>query len=76
MSFISFWGIGESTKINVIFTIIEIIGLVFIIGIAFFSGSIGSVNYLEMPTGLTGVLSAASLIFFAYIGFEDLANIT
>jgi APA family basic amino acid/polyamine antiporter len=76
MSFISFWGIVESTKINVIFTLIEVIGLVFIVGIAFFSGSIGSVNYLEMPTGLTGVFSAAALIFFAYIGFEDLANIT
>ncbi len=76
MSLISFWGIGESNKINIVFTLIEIAGLLSIIFIAFLSGSIGSVNYLEMPKGLTGVFSATALIFFAYIGFEDLANIT
>jgi APA family basic amino acid/polyamine antiporter len=76
MSFIGFLGIGESTRINVIFTLVEIAGLLIIIGIALFSGSIGSVNYLEMPNGFSGVLSTAALIFFAYIGFEDLANIT
>ncbi len=75
-SFIGFLGIGESTKINVIFTLVEIIGLVIIIGIALFSGRIGSVNYMEMPNGISGVLSTSALIFFAYIGFEDLANIT
>lgn len=76
MSFIGFLGIGESTKINVIFTLVEITGLLIIIGLAVFSGSIGSVDYLEMPNGVSGVLSTAALIFFAYIGFEDLANIT
>jgi len=75
MSLINFWGIGESSKINMIFSFIEIFGLVLIVGIAFFSGSIGSVDYLEMPAGFTGVLSAAALISFAYLGFEDLANI-
>jgi len=29
-----------------------------------------------MPKGVTGTLGAAALIFFSYIGFEDLANIS
>jgi len=33
------------------------------------------VDYFEMPNGLSGVLGGAALIFFAYIGFEDIANI-
>ena len=76
LSFINFWGIGESSKINVVFSLVEIVGLIFVILLALFYGNYGSVNYLEMPNGIGGTLSAAALIFFAYIGFEDLANIS
>jgi APA family basic amino acid/polyamine antiporter len=37
---------------------------------------LGQVNYWEMPLGLAGVLSAASLVFFAYLGFEGMANLS
>lgn len=73
---INMMGISKSSKMNIIFTAVEIAGLVIIICIAFFSGSVGSVNYFETPAGITGIISAAALIFFAYIGFEELANIT
>jgi len=76
MSVINFWGIKESSRLNVIFSLVEIGGLIFIILLALFFGHYGSVNYFEMPHGITGTLSAAALIFFAYIGFEDLANIS
>lgn len=76
MSFVNFWGIKQSARINVIFSIVEIAGLVFVVLLALFFGHYGSVNYLEMPHGITGTLGAAALIFFAYIGFEDLANIS
>lgn len=75
MSIVNFWGISESAKINAIFSMIEVGGLVFVILLALSFGHFGSVNYLEMPRGMTGTLAAAALIFFAYIGFEDLANI-
>lgn len=73
LSVINFLGIKESAKLNIAFSIIEVFGLILIIiiSISFF----GSVNYFEMPYGARGILSAAALIFFAYIGFEDLANI-
>jgi APA family basic amino acid/polyamine antiporter len=76
MSLINFWGVKESARINTVFSLIEIAGLVFVVLLALFFGHYGSVNYLEMPHGLTGTLGAAALIFFAYIGFEDLANIS
>jgi APA family basic amino acid/polyamine antiporter len=76
LSLINFWGVKESARINTVFSLIEIAGLVFVVLLALFFGHYGSVNYLEMPHGLTGTLGAAALIFFAYIGFEDLANIS
>lgn len=76
MSFINFWGISESAKVNTAFSIIETLGLVLVIFLAFGSGRIGTVDYFYMPEGITGVLTASALIFFAFIGFEDLANIS
>lgn len=76
MSVVNFWGIKESSRLNVVFTLVEIAGLVVVVMLALVYGKFGSVNYLEMPRGVTGTLSAAALIFFAYIGFEDLANIS
>jgi len=74
LSIINFFGIRTSTWTNILFTLIEAAGLIFIIiiGIPFF----GSVNYLELPSvsSFNAIFSAVALIFFAYIGFEDIAN--
>jgi len=74
MSLVNFCGISESSRVNMLFSIIEVCGLVFVILLALAFGHYGSVNYLEMPNGIGGVLGGAALIFFAYIGFEELAN--
>jgi APA family basic amino acid/polyamine antiporter len=73
LSIVNFLGISESAKINTIFAFIELLGLVLVIMLAI--PHIGSVNYLEMPNGIGGILSATALIFFAFIGFEEIANI-
>ncbi len=75
LSILSFVGISESAWTNTIFTIIEASGLIFIIylGIAFPSNP--NVNYLQSVNGFRGVLAALSLVFFAYVGFEGIANI-
>jgi len=75
LAFLNFYGIKESAKANIIFTSIEMFGLMMIIvlGINFF----GSVNYLELPPlGFSGIFSAAILMFFAYLGFEEMVNIS
>jgi len=74
LSFINFLGIKESAAVTIITTMIEMAGLiiVIIIGSRFF----GSVNYFEMPQGLSGVLTAAIIMFFAYLGFEEIVNVS
>lgn len=73
LSLVNSWGIKESVRLNVALTLTEILGLVLVIlfGARFF----GSVNYFEAPLGVRGIVTAATLIFFAFIGFESIAKI-
>jgi basic amino acid/polyamine antiporter, APA family len=73
-SIIVFIGVGQSAVMAGVLTIVEVIGVLIIIGIGI--PSIGKVNLLEMPLGLSGVIGAASLVFFAYLGFEGMANLS
>jgi APA family basic amino acid/polyamine antiporter len=73
LSYVNFLGIKESTRINILFTLIEAAGLILFVAIGF--GSLGRVNLLEAPNGSSGILAAAALIFFAYLGFEDIVNV-
>ena len=34
-----------------------------------------TIDYFEAPSGMTGIILAFVLIFFAFIGFEDMANV-
>lgn len=73
-SAVNFYGIKLSAKINILFTAIEILGLLIIIWLG--AGSWGQVDVLQVPRGLKGILQSSFLIFFAYIGFESLVNIS
>ena len=75
LSIVNFVGIRESAWTNTIFTIIEASGLILIIIIGFTFANPEPVNYIESPSGFTGIVIAFVLIFFAFIGFEDMANI-
>jgi|TARA_Y100000310_G_scaffold230088_1_gene232520 APA family basic amino acid/polyamine antiporter len=80
IAFVNFIGIKESTKLNVVFTLIEVGGLIFIILIGLphlFTGLTTNPGmYLEMPNGFQGLFSAAALIFFAFIGFESVVKLS
>ncbi|MBC8126313.1 MAG: amino acid permease [Gloeobacteraceae cyanobacterium ES-bin-144] len=76
-------GMRESMWLNILCTLVETAGLLFIIavGVRFW----GNVNYLETPADLSGVgsgitlalvLQGAVLMFFSFIGFEDILNIS
>jgi len=75
LSLVNFIGIRESAWTNTIFTIIEAGGLILIIIIGFTVLNPEPVNYSESPSGFTGIAIAFVLIFFAFIGFEDMANV-
>ena len=72
-SAVVFLGVGESAILAGILTLVEAVGLVVIIVIGF--PSFGRVDVFEMPLGITGVFASASLVFFAYLGFEGMANL-
>ena len=74
LSMVNFMGIRESAWTNTIFTIIEASGLILIIIIGFTFSSSEPINYTESPNGFTGIVIAFVLVFFAFIGFEDMAN--
>ncbi len=67
-------GMKESARINIVSTLIEVAGLIIIISAGlFFASSSGTGS---STGGMEAALSATALIFFAYIGFEAVANIS
>ncbi len=75
LSFVNFIGIRESAWANTIFAIITIGGLGLIIVLGFTFETTEPIDYFEAPNGMTGIILAFVLIFFAFIGFEDMANV-
>ena len=77
---IAAWGIVESVTVAAIFTLIEIggLGLVIYYGInadpAIISNSLQLLPPLELSVW-GGIMSASLLAFFAFVGFEDIANV-
>ena len=75
LSFLNFYGMRESSWMNIVFTVIEISGLAFIIYLGFTFTNSNPPNYFENPFGINGIFAAIALVFFAYIGFENIVNI-
>ncbi|MEH6631063.1 MAG: amino acid permease [Halopseudomonas aestusnigri] len=77
---IAIWGILESVILAAIFTVLEIGGLSLVIWIGATSNPdlVNKIPSLLPPFELavwSGILSAGLLAFFAFIGFEDIANV-
>ena len=75
LSFVSFIGIKQSAWMNTIFALVTIAGLGIIIFLGFTVEVSDSIDYFDTPNGMTGIILAFVLIFFAFIGFEDMANV-
>ena len=80
MGLLAVWGIAESVRVAAIVTVIEIAGLLLVIGWGAFGGAPVIVSPSEMfaPSEFThwaGIGAATILAFFAFIGFEDMANV-
>ena len=67
------WGLRESSWVNMMFTTVEVSGLLLIIAAGFTQGSLFE-PLLVMPQ--SGVLPGAAIVFFVYLGFEGIANLT
>ena len=75
LSFVNFIGIKHSAWMNTVFAIITASGLVLIIVLGMTYATPEPIDYFEAPNGITGIILAFVLIFFAFIGFEDMANV-
>lgn len=73
LSLLNLVGIEESSRINIVFTLIEASGLLLIVFLSI--PYLGRVDYYHTPQGIQGILKASTLIFFAYLGFEDIVNL-
>jgi len=74
------WGIIESVSLAAIFTLVEISGLALVlyIGLTAHGDILASSDKLIPPFepgAWSGILSASLLAFFAFVGFEDIANV-
>lgn len=79
MALIAFVGVRESVAANNAFTVMEVSGLLLVIavGLSFaFKRPAGDLLAALAPdAGPLAVLAGATLAFYAFIGFEDLANL-
>lgn len=75
-------GVGESVKLNVVLTLVELTGLLIIIVIGFWAigagqGDVSRVLEFKAAEGTSVVwaaIAATTLAFFAMVGFEDSVN--
>ncbi len=67
------WGVRESARVNNIMVVIKIGVVLLFIGVG--AGHVQPANWQPfMPFGASGVMSAAALVFFAFIGFDAVTS--
>jgi basic amino acid/polyamine antiporter, APA family len=79
---VNFRGVGESVKINVVLTSVELSGLLLVIFVGLFGIFGGKADFTEVvvfestsgKSAFFAVTAATSLAFFAMVGFEDSVN--
>jgi amino acid transporter len=80
LAYVNFRGVGESVKLNVAMTCVELVGLLIVILIGAWALSHGvgeparALEFNEGGDPFALVVSGAALAFFAIIGFEDSVN--
>jgi APA family basic amino acid/polyamine antiporter len=73
LSALAIRGIRETALFAIAMTLIEAGGIVFVILIGL--PHLGSADYFVMPNGVSGVFKGAALVFFAFMGFEEMVKL-
>ncbi len=81
MASLAAWGIRESVGIAAVMTVVEVLGLLAIVGAGLWADP---TMFADLPkaiphptdtVALSGVFAASLLAFFAFIGFDDIVNL-
>lgn len=81
LELINFVGISQSVRVNVVLSLIEVTGLLFVIGVGAAavvngSGDVGRAFTFNPDTAIPlAILSGTGLAFFSFVGFEDSVNV-
>lgn len=67
-------GVRETVAIAIVMTLMEASGLVLVLALGV--DTIGSRSLLQMPHGVVGLMSGATLVFFSFEGFEQIATLS
>ncbi len=69
---LNIWGLRELSWLNIVFTSIEVAGLLMVV-------AAGLLSEVRLPAASAvpepAVMAAAALLFFVYLGFEEIANL-
>jgi len=77
LSLLEIKGIRLAARAEEVFVIVNMTGLVIFVGsVLIFAKSSTSAFVPLLPNGITGMMSAASIAFFAYSGFNTIATLT
>ncbi len=74
LTLVAIGGVKESLRLNTVLSLVAVAGLLVVVAAAL--GKVGSTSYTSSPNGIPGVLGATILVFFAYIGFDNMSNLS
>ena len=77
---IASWGIKQSAWSAAIMTVIEVLGLFWVLVVAFSAIDFASIDFVELVPPLnmsawSGIFIGSFLAFYAFVGFEDMVNV-
>ncbi len=66
-------GVRETVRLAMVFAVLEGAGLIFVIAVGL--PDLPPPSFLDPPHGISGIMAAAALVFFAYEGFEGMVSL-
>ncbi len=66
-------GVRESVRLGIAFAMIEAAGLILAVSVS--ARFVGEVDYLDFAGGFGDIMRGSALMFFAFLGFEQMANL-
>ncbi|XP_050237236.1 cationic amino acid transporter 9, chloroplastic [Mercurialis annua] len=67
------WGVGESSILNSFMTVTKVVIVIVIIFVGSFEVDVSNWSPFA-PNGVKAILTGATVVFFAYVGFDAVAN--